>query len=66
MRLGSQFHFDGLADQIRAVESRIESGQVRESWIYLAYVFFNLLGLMVTMCKDLPVWKADRRGERAA
>ena len=66
LRLGSQTHLNGLADQIRAVESRIESGQVRESWIYLAYVFFNLLGLMVTMCKDLSVWKADRRGERVA
>ena len=43
LRLGSQSHLNGLADQIRAVESRIESRQVRESWIYLAYVFFNLL-----------------------
>ena len=23
----------------------------------------NLLGLMVTMSKDLPVWRAERRGE---
>ncbi len=37
-------------------ESRVESLQTRESWVCPAYVFFNLLGLMVTMCKDLPVW----------
>ena len=65
LRLGSQSRLNGLADDIRAAEARIESGQAWESWIYLAYVFFNLLGLMVTMCKDLPVWRADRRGERA-
>ena len=66
LRLLSQTHLNGRADDIRAAESRVESLQARQSWIYLAYVFFNLLGLMVTMCKDLPVWKAERHGERAA
>ena len=60
LRLLSQEHINGQADDIQAAESRIESLQVRESRIYLAYVFFNLLGLMVTMCKDLPVWKGKQ------
>ena len=66
LRLGSQSHLNGLGDDIRALESSIASEQVRESWIYLAFVFFNLLGLMVTMCKDLPVWKAEAGGEAPA
>ncbi len=66
LRLLSQTHISGRADDIRAAESRVESLQARESWVYLAYVFFNLLGLMVTMCKDLPVWKAERHSERVA
>ena len=47
--------------KIRAAESSIESLQAYEYFLYMAYVFFNLLGLMVTMCKDLPVWKTERR-----
>ena len=66
LRLLSQTHISGRADDIRAAESRVESLQARELWIYLAYVFFNLLGLMVTMCKDLPVWKAERHSEQVA
>ena len=57
LRLLSQTHISKRADDIRAAELRVESLQAREYWVYLAYVFFNLLGLMVTMCKDLPVWK---------
>ena len=49
-----------LYDVVRGTESRIKSLRSRESWIYLAYVFFNLLGLMVAMCKDLPVWRSER------
>ena len=64
LRLLSQKHINKRAGDIRAAESRVESLQARQSWVYLAYVFFNLLGLMVTMCKDLPVWKAERHGER--
>ena len=65
LRLLSRLHLNGLADGIRASETRIESLQASESWLYLAYVFFNLLGLMVTMCKDLPVWRSDGHGARA-
>ena len=64
-RLLSRSHLNGLADEIRAFEARIESLQASESWLYLAYVFFNLLGLMVTMCKDLPVWRSDGPVARA-
>ena len=60
LRLLSQKHINGQANDIRTVETRIESVEARESWIYLAYVFFNLFGLMVTMCKDIPVWKTER------
>ena len=66
LRLLSQKHISGRADNIRAAESRIDSLQARESWIYLAYVFFNILGLMITMCKDIPVWKVERHEKRAA
>lgn len=62
LRLGSQDRINGLADEIRVMEARVEAGRTRESWIYLAYVFFNLLGLMITMCKDLPIWKVNSRG----
>lgn len=60
LRLLSQSHINRLNDVVRGTESRVESLRSRESWIYLAYVFFNLLGLMVAMCKDLPVWRAER------
>ena len=66
LRLLSQTHINERAADIRAAESRVEALQARESRVYLAYVFFNLLGLMVTMCKDLPVWKTERHGEREA
>ena len=64
LRLLSQTHINGRTADVRAAESRVEALQARESHVYLAYVFFNLLGLMVTMCKDLPVWKAERPGKR--
>lgn len=65
LRLLSQTHLNGLGDEIRAAESRVASLVEREFWLYLAYVFLNLLALMVTMCKDLPVWRDERRGLRA-
>ena len=58
LRLLSQSHLNGLNEDIRAAEARIEWLRARESTLYLAYVFFNLLGLIVTMCKDLPVWRS--------
>lgn len=66
LRSLSQSHINGLFDDTRSAESRIESLQSRELWIYLAYVFFNVLGLIVTMCKDLPLWRAERHGTAAA
>ena len=39
LRLGSQDRINGLADEIRVMEARVEAGRTRESWIYLAYVF---------------------------
>ena len=62
----SATNINGHTAELRAAESRIESLQSRESLLYMAYVFFNLLGLMVTMCKDLPVWKSERGREPAA
>lgn len=49
--------------EIRNTQARMQSLNVRETRLYLAYLFFNVLGLMVTMCKDLPVWKTERRRE---
>ena len=66
LRLLSQSRLNTLSDEVRTAESRIESWRTKESWVYLAYVFFNLLGLMVTMCKDLPVWRTEHSGEAAA
>ena len=60
LRLRSQRHINGRVDEIPAKESLVESLQARESRVFLAYVFCNLLGLLVTMCKDLPVWKVER------
>lgn len=57
LRLRSQSHLNEMSAGIRAAEARIESLEARESTIYLTYVFFNLLGLIVAMCKDLPVWQ---------
>ncbi|MDE0029451.1 MAG: hypothetical protein OXU42_08650 [Deltaproteobacteria bacterium] len=56
-RLLSQSTINQLASDVGSTELRIDSLRARESTLYLAYVFLNLLGLMVTMCKDLPVWK---------
>ena len=54
-----------INDQIGVImplESIVEALRARESFLYMTYVFFNLLGLMITMCKDLPVWKLKGRG----
>ena len=65
LRLLSQSHLNGISAEVRAAEARIEALQACESWLYLAYVFCNLLGLMIAMCKDLPVWRTERRGAPA-
>lgn len=63
LRLLSQSRLNEMSAGIRAAEGRIRALQGRESWLYMAYVFFNLLGLMVAMCKDLPVWSTERSGD---
>ena len=35
--------------------------EAQQSDAYRTYFFLSLLGLVVAMCKDLPVWK-DTRG----
>ena len=64
LRLLWQTRLDALSSGTRAAETRIASLQTCQSWVYLAYVFFNLLGLMTTMCKDLPCGKTRQRGGR--
>ena len=46
LRLLSQTNIDQLGTDIGAIELRIESLRARESSLYLAYVFLNLLGLI--------------------
>ena len=57
LRLLSQSTINQISTNVSSVELHIDSLEARESTLYMAYVFFNLLGLMITMCKDLPVWK---------
>ena len=64
LRLLSQSYINQISSDIRSVESGLEALEARQSAIYLAYVFFNLFGLIVTMCKDLPVWRDTRSGLR--
>lgn len=59
LRLLSQEYVNRLSTRIDSEELRAEFLESRESSIYLAYVFFNLMGLIVTTCKDLPVWKDE-------
>ena len=65
LRILSQSHIETLGDDIRAAEARIDALQDRELWLYLAYVFSNVLALVVTMCKDLPVWGGKRHRVRS-
>ena len=62
LRLLSASYINQVSSSIHSGESRIETLEARQSAIYLAYVFFNLFGLIVTTCKDLPVW-SDLRAE---
>lgn len=61
LRLLSQSHVNRLSSDIDAKESVIQSLESRETSIYLAHIFFNLLGFIVTVCKDLPVWRNQQR-----
>ena len=58
LRLRSQSYVNQLATDIRSAESRIESLETQEYSVYMAYVFFNLIGLIIAMCKDLPLWRS--------
>lgn len=57
LRLLSQTHLSTISNGIQSAETHLKALQAHESWLYLTYVFFNLLGLMIVMCKDLPVWR---------
>ena len=54
----SVLYINQINVNIKSIESeRIKPLERYELLIYMSYVFFNLLGLLITMCKDLPVWK---------
>ncbi len=57
LRRRSRTYLNEKSAEIREMESRVESVQASASSIYLANVFFNLLGFMITACKDLPLWR---------
>ena len=59
-RLESQRVLNNKASQIRDLQKRMELLRRKESILYLAIVFFNLFGLTVVMCKDLPIWRGQR------
>ena len=63
LRLLSQQHINGFTSVVDSAESRIANLQTWESLTHLAYVFFNILGFIVAMAKDLPVWK-DQQARR--
>ena len=46
-----------LAERLSEKNELLSKLEARESQHYLWYVSMNLLGLIVTMCKDLPMWK---------
>lgn len=57
LRFESIRFINKLSEDIRSAESRVHLLEAQEARIYFTHVFFNLLGLIVVMCKDLPVWK---------
>ena len=61
LRTLSATHISELAQEIDKRRIEIDSMESRESDAYRSYFFLSLLGLVVAMCKDLPVWK-DTRG----
>lgn len=56
-RLESQKVLNNRRSTIRDLQKNMELLRRQESIVHLAIVFFNLLGLIIVMCKDLPVWK---------
>ena len=57
LRRSSEIYFDKKSAAIRKLESLVDTLQAKLSLVYLAYVFFNLVGFMITACKDLPLWR---------
>ena len=54
----SVLYINQINVNIKSIESeRIKPLERCELLIYISYVFFNFLGLLITMCKDLPIWK---------
>lgn len=61
-RLTSQKVLNDKRTMIRELQNSSELLRRQESIVHLAIVFFNLLGLIIVMCKDLPVWR-DRKSK---
>lgn len=61
LRTLSTTHISGVAEEIDRRRIEIDSMESQEADTYRTYFFLSLLGLVVAMCKDLPVWK-DTRG----
>ena len=58
LKLSSVSYINGINENIKSIESEhIKPLERDELLIYMSYVFFNLLGLIITMCKDLPIWR---------
>lgn len=60
LRLRSQKVLNDKGSTIRELQKNMQLLRRQESILYLAVVFFNLLGLIVVMCKDLPIWRVQR------
>lgn len=56
LRLLSATHISELGKSIDRRRLDIDSMESEESDTYRTYFFLSLLGLVVAMCKDLPVW----------
>lgn len=61
LRRASQAHINGLSKRIDQEEARQRGLNTTEENVYLIYVALNLIGLMMVMMKDLPVWKDTKR-----
>ncbi len=61
LRALSTTHISELAHEIDRHRIKIDCMEAQQSDAYRTYFFLSLLGLVVAMCKDLPVWK-DTRG----
>ena len=46
-----------LDDRAAVLGARARTMDGELAFIYAAHVFFNILGLCIVMCKDLPVWR---------